>query len=237
MIPFDDRSQFPMTTFNPVGISYTISSELWVGVILFPLVIFLKKNANILTLPILIIIIISCLLKINSDAPEFMNLHYAMAYKYVYWGVLRCLMDYSIGIATCIIVLNKTEINKKHRESVIQILCVIAYAYLFLKFNYSRQNELFAPFLFAIFIGSLAKRDGAVFNLTNNKLGNFLGNISYPLYLIHPLFIFIIIKVGNFNPDRFTAVFYMLASILAAYVIHKFIEDPFMAFFKKRIVL
>ena len=213
MIPFNDRSPLSIMNLNPLGISYTISAELWVGIILFPLIFFLNKSAEPLTLPTLLILIITCLLKINFDSPDFMSIHYGMAYTYVPWGIIRCVMDYSIGIASYIIISKSSDVPRKYVASILQIICVLTYAYLYARMNYARQNELFAPFLFAIFIGSLYKSNGAIYRLTKNKFGKFLGDISYPLYLIHPLFIFILIRVVRLEVNSITATLYILASI------------------------
>ncbi|TPG64088.1 acyltransferase family protein [Ewingella americana] len=231
MLPFNDKSQFPMITLNPIGIAYTISAELWVGIILFPIIYFLKKHSEILLLPFLLIVVCSCLLKISIDSPDFMNLHYAMVNKFLYWGMLRCLMDYSIGIAAFIIISRSSSNRCFYRESALQVLCIVAFTYFFLKIDYGRQNEIFAPLLFSIFISSISKGYGIVAKITNNKIGKFMGDISYPYYLIHPIFIFIFINIFKYPVSNHIAVIVMISSIISAYFINKFIEKKSINYF------
>ncbi|MFP1908367.1 acyltransferase family protein [Lonsdalea quercina] len=233
MLPFDDKSQFPMISLNPLGIAYTISSELWVGIILFPLVYLLKNKSEVILLPFLLIVTCTCLLKVSIDSPDFMNLHYAMVNKYLYWGMLRCLMDYSIGIASFLLVTRKSSSSFNFKfESVVQVLCIVVFSYFFLKTNYARQNELFAPFLFAIFIASISKGCGIVAEATNNKLGEFMGDVSYSYYLIHPFFIFLFINIMNLPVNNYILVIVIVSSILSSFLINKLIEKKAIVFFK-----
>jgi peptidoglycan/LPS O-acetylase OafA/YrhL len=235
MVPFNTRSEFPITTgFHTIGISYTISAELWVGILLFPIVYTLKKWASEILLPFLLVIIVFCLLKINADSYSTMNLHYGFADKYLYFGVVRCLMDYSIGIATFLILIESTKMIDKYKESALQILCVGVFCYLYLRPSSLRINEIYAPFLFALFIGSISKRVGMIYQFTSNRLGVFFGDISYPLYLIHPLFIFVFLDILGFKLGLNIVMIYLFLSVLSAYLINKYIEKTFMRYFKKR---
>ena len=89
--------------FEPLGISYTISAELWVGIILFPVVYVIKKHLSQLLIPFLTILILSTFLKITNDTTNFMNIHYDKAYPFITYGIIRCILDYCLGVMAYLI--------------------------------------------------------------------------------------------------------------------------------------
>ena len=89
--------------FEPLGISYTISAEFWVGILLFPMVFFVRKRASELLFPLLIVLTLFPFLKIVNDTTNFMNIHYDKAYPFIPYGIIRCLLDYSLGILAYLI--------------------------------------------------------------------------------------------------------------------------------------
>ncbi|AUX62210.1 acyltransferase [Simonsiella muelleri] len=99
--------------FEPLGISYTISAEFWVGVLLFPLVFVIRKYASQLLLPVLIIFSLFAFLKIVNDTSDFLRIHYALAYPFITYGVIRCLLDYSLGVIAYTIFEQRTTNNEQ----------------------------------------------------------------------------------------------------------------------------
>ncbi|MFS2224202.1 acyltransferase family protein [Pantoea sp. B65] len=231
MIPSNSRSDFPL--IEPMGVANTISAELLIGILIFPLVYFLEKKAKAITAPFLLVLILFSFLKINLDSPDFMNINYRLAYSFIPYGVLRCLMDYAIGILCYQLLIRSGSTESYLKESLIQLLCISAFFFLFCKMQYNRNNEILSPLLFGVFIYSLSKASGAVFKLTNNKLGVFLGDISYPIYLIHPVLIFIFSKIMNFSTTPIVMICYLTACILSAFIINRIIEKPSMDYFSR----
>lgn len=223
--------------FEPLGISYTISAEFWVGIILFPIIWTIKKYCHSLLFPFLIVIIIFTFLKIVNDSPNFMNIHYELAYPFIPYGVIRCLLDYSLGVLAYIIYEQKnvemTEQKNNSMATTFQIFFLAICCSLYCKIDYNRVHEFIFPFICSFFIISLARQRGLIFNLFNNRFGQFMGDISYPIYLIHPLFINIF-QWSDLEFNYKNSIFYIILCIIASYLIHKFIEKPSMAYFSKK---
>lgn len=89
--------------FEPLGIFYSISAELWVGIILFPVVYVIKKYLHQSLMPFLIILTLFTFLKITNDTINFMNIHYDKAYPFITYGIIRCILDYCLGIMAYLI--------------------------------------------------------------------------------------------------------------------------------------
>lgn len=221
--------------FEPLGISYTISAEFWVGILLFPMVFFVRKRASELLFPLLIVLTLFPFLKIVNDTTNFMNIHYDKAYPFIPYGIIRCLLDYSLGILAYLIYEQQNNRTTEQLGATLWQFAIIVVCFLlYRKISYNRVNEFIFPFICACFIISLAKRRGVIFHWFNNKIGNFFGDISYPIYLIHPFFINLFQWMHQeFNYQ--TGVIYLIFCIVTAYLIHKWIEKPCMVYFSKRL--
>lgn len=100
-------------------------------------------------------------------------------------------------------------------------------------------------FSILILLVSLLKKDSIVNIILNNKFLVYLGTISYSFYMIHQIVLYFMIqflKIFNFGFsfsnelsggtgsvffDSMITIFYVIASIFAAIVMHKFIEKKF----------
>ena len=215
--------------FEPLGISYSISAELWVGIILFPVVYVIKKYLHQLLMPFLIILTLFTFLKITNDTTNFMNIHYDKAYPFITYGIIRCILDYCLGIMAYLIY----EQQNSRTATIFQIAILILCFLLYRKIGYNRVNEFVFPFICVCFIISIAKRRGLIFQCFNNKIGNFFGDISYPMYLIHPFFINIF-QCTHQEFNYINSSIYLALCIIASFIIHKWIEKPCMLYFSKR---
>ena len=95
MLPINLESSFK----DPLSIAYTISAELWVGIFIFPIVYYFKKLRFIL----LIIFAIYSYINLIQYSPSYMDVHYQKFNNYIYFGIVRCILDYSLGILAFLI--------------------------------------------------------------------------------------------------------------------------------------
>lgn len=228
MIPLNPRSIFPQ--LEPLGISYTISSELYVGVIFFPFMYCINKHFSEILFPTLLMLLISCLIILNNTSITFMDAHHRMYNLFIDYSIIRCTMDYSIGMIAYLISL---RIKSMRFVSILQFLLIALYIYMFCKLSYDRNYEFLAPFIFMAMIILLSLRVGLLFRLTNNKIGDFMGDISYPLYLIHPVFIFIFTHSVLFK-YKYIVILYVVSCIFSSYLINRFVEKPSINYFSNR---
>lgn len=100
-------------------------------------------------------------------------------------------------------------------------------------FFYNFKFIYFFKFEYPVFLFSLLPQFCILF-FPNYKIRafDFLGNISYSLYLIHPLIAFTIINIGfRFPLELHIKIFIVFSAlvftILGSYLMNKFIEKPF----------
>lgn len=236
LLPLVQRSTFIF--FEPLGVSWSISAEFWVGIIFFPILYVLHKKINQLVFPFLMLPIIICLIIVSNYSPDYMNIHYFRFGELMPYGIIRALLGYALGAFSYFIIQyikNNNKVINANVISIIQIIIAILIIYLYAKNNYIRDNEYYSVFLFSIMIISLSFDKGIIFKLTNNIVGDWLGRISYSLYLLHPVFIFINQKLFS-DLFCFTALItYIIFISCMSIITHLFIENKSMLFFQKRV--
>ncbi|OCG07686.1 hypothetical protein A9G13_05580 [Gilliamella sp. wkB178] len=242
ILPFVKSSNFVL--FEPLGVAWGISSGLWIGIIFFPILYVLNKKLMQLIFPFLILTILICFFTINnystSDYPtEYMNLHYHKFSQLIPFGLIRGLLGYALGAFIYYIVqyLQKnSRIINENVLSVVQIITIFLIIYLYAHNGYKRSNEYYSVFIFSILITSLSFNKGVVFKWTNNIVGDWFGRISYPLFLLHPVFI-LINKKNVIFLDMFSVIailFYIVYLLIASILVHKYIEEKFILYFNKK---
>lgn len=113
---------------------------------------------------------------------------------------------------------------------VIQILTLVTVFFLIYKAIYIPylHNEFYS-LLFGILICNFAHNKSVIFSL-ENKYTNYLGKISYGLYMYHPIIIFIIIKLGiyyNFQSNYFIYPLVILFTIIISSISYTYFEKKF----------
>jgi peptidoglycan/LPS O-acetylase OafA/YrhL len=235
LLPFKQSSNFIF--FEPLGVSWSISAELWIGIIFFPILYVLNKKITQLVLPFLILVALICFSIINNYSNNYMNIHYVRFNDFIPFGFIRALLGYSLGALAYFIAIhiqNNVSISQSVSQSIVQIIIIFLIIYLYGKNDYVKNNEYYSVFLFSIMIISLSLNKGIIYKLTNNAIGNWLGKVSYPLYLLHPVCILI---NKNIFSDIFCTLgilFYIILSLIISILTHIFIEEKFMLYFKKR---
>lgn len=228
IIPFDSKEGFAY--IGSLAISWTISAELWLGIVIFPVVYFLHKHAKPLLFPSLLIAILYSFLVINKESPNYMDIQYDNYNRYIMFGLIRTLLDYSLGILS-FVVLDKIKTLKYDKvNSVLQVAVIILYLSLFSDLGYERANEIFAPFIFSIFICSLGTEKGIIYRLLSGRISAFLGDISYPSYMIHILLLYVMTRTLSMPLNWLTTIIFVTLLIVISKLINICIEKPFMRF-------
>lgn len=108
-------------------------------------------------------------------------------------------------------------------SSSIKIQYIVLFIFVIFLFSYefiSLNKELLKWFLYIFAFISIPY----LFKLTkNNKLDNFFGELSYPIYLIHVLIIYL---VNQLNLPNYTAEISVLLSTIISIVLVKYIDGP-----------
>ncbi len=123
---------------------------------------------------------------------------------------------------TCWIIVFMVAINKYHIASFV-------------------DNEIISVVALFLIIGQIRVKN-RVLNLETPIL-NFLGKISYGVYVVHPLLIFLFSKILNhltiYTPIKYIAVYLIITSstIIMSYLSYTYFESYFLRFKKKFVVV
>ncbi|WP_256676196.1 acyltransferase [Pseudomonas sp. SCB32] len=220
LFPFGGGSNY---TFEPMGVGWSISAEFWLGMVFFAVVHALKARHSGVLLSCLILISLWLVVLISRTSPAQMNAHYQLWNNGIPFGFIRCLVGFCLGAAVAIHV-RSTQISEL-TESIVQIIVIGVGLYLFAKTTWIGRDSFIAPFIFTVLIYSLASQAGIIYHLTNNRVGDFLGKISFAVYLAHPIFVLFVKE--HMDMTSLSAVLsYLMMVIGAGYLLHVFIEQP-----------
>ena len=148
-------------------------------------------------------------------------------------AILRCFSEYIFGIAIFKIY-EKYKHNYSKYFNYIAIICSLSLIILLSLPN----TDLLIVFLFGILILSLSTDQGIVANFFSSPILYFLGEISYSLYLIHP----VLLRVDRFvykklliNNEVYIGSTFFISIILISYLSYRFIEVPSRDFFRNKL--
>ncbi|HGW4116286.1 TPA: acyltransferase family protein [Serratia marcescens] len=228
--PFDSTEGFAY--IGSLAISWTISAELWLGIIMFPIVYFLHKSARPLFLPFILIVAIFSFLAINKTSPNFMDIQYNNYNEFILFGMIRAALDYSLGILAFALLGKVKLLNMERANSLLQLSTIAACLFLYSNIDYNRENEIFAPFIFMVLVCSLGTEKGLMYKLLSGKVSEFLGDISYPSYMIHILLLYVMTRTLSMKLDWLTISIFVITLLIASKAINIMIEKPFMKILK-----
>ncbi|HEY5408241.1 MAG TPA: acyltransferase [Ginsengibacter sp.] len=200
--------------FITAGVTWTLIYE-WLFYLSLPIIglVFFRARVNVIILLLSIFLVF-------------------LVYKY---NLLKPINFYSFGagLLAAFLVKWKRFITIIHKKiySAIAILCLAAAVYFF-----ETPYEIFPLTLIAIAFIIIAGGNN-LFGLLSNKVSRTMGQISYPLYLLHPILLFVTFRfVLGFDETVHQPVYiYWLivsvcafALVLICFAIHYFIELPCM---------
>jgi peptidoglycan/LPS O-acetylase OafA/YrhL len=215
-----------------IGIGWSISVELWMGLIFFSFVYLLRSKKELLLIFLSCIAFLSALLMTNFS-PNLMNVNLQRMGNVMTFGAIRGLEGFAIGAISFLLY---HKVRKTMRLNLVTIIECIFFAIpvlLFVKFSYDRQNEFLAPFLFAPILILIALNQGLISRFLSMNFWNPIRTLSYSIYLIHPLLILMYRKL-NLEFNAVNGLIYLLLLIFLSIFSYKFIEKPFILFGKKK---
>ncbi len=144
-------------------------------------------------------------------------------------GWTRCGAGFFAGclIAEC----SNTRIISALRSRTLQLpVCVVALVFCDIS-DWKNGIALAAPVIFSLLVASLLNDDGPVAKVLSSKPAQFLGRISYSLYLGHgallPVYLKLIATTANAYLRAAYFVFFLLGFFEVALLLHRHIEVPF----------
>ncbi|MCX6171896.1 MAG: acyltransferase [Flavobacterium sp.] len=203
--------------------SWSISSEMISYLVFGFLMVLLSKKLKMILLAFVII---------TSSLLLFNNGNFFATGDY---GFLRGLVCFNLGYFVW--ELSKLEFKLNNNfEYLIPFLLVVVFYYIHNSNTKSDINLIFAmitiPVFFGLSILTLLKTNGLLSRLIETKLFQYLGKISYSIYLNHPLLLIIIVKpifrilkIGTSAFNQFMVLFFLILAVITySHFTYKFIE-------------
>lgn len=215
-------------TYKPGGILeilWSIGIEEQFYLAIAPLIFFLNKNK---ILKVLILIFLIYFILYHTD-----NFTYLKKYNFVYFFML------SGGIISILNEKKKIDFLKKSKITSITIILITLLFFTTNLFLFESRfiYNLFICSLFSLFIFSISVGNFNI-EITNKKL-NYLGKISYGIYMYHAIalnfvvFIFLKIQKINFISNLSMIILINLSTILLTIIISHFSYKYFESYFLK----
>jgi peptidoglycan/LPS O-acetylase OafA/YrhL len=174
--------------------SWSISAEWW-SYILFPLIVFCINKRKWLTVACCSIFIVAAYLSImyllprtnpfNPSVPVAHDLNTTFDY-----GFLRGLAGFITGIVLYIFY-QSYHIKNIFKKDILSLVCCIA---VIAAMHFGINDGLHIP-LFALLILAFASNNGYVTKLCNNRVLQYLGDISYSIYMTQLIILFFVPKI------------------------------------------
>jgi peptidoglycan/LPS O-acetylase OafA/YrhL len=228
LFPFQSLSKFDL---GSIHIGWSISAEFWVGFIFFPIIYLLRDRYRLLLIPALVIMTIWLVAVISIYSPSYMNVH-VQRLGDVPFGFLRVLIGFGLGAVVALA--QPAQSLDKVSATAIQAFCLAAIVYMYGTINYNRENDYISPFLFALFIYALSSNQGLICALTRNRIGDFLGKISYPAYLIHPAILLVYFYMHWDRRGIVPFIAYLTSLIILSYLVHRLVEQRFIDYIHQK---
>lgn len=221
---------FPINSdsgFNiPLEISWSISAEFWIGIFYFPVVFIYRRQVGLYL--ILSFIAIASLLMLIAYSPQFMDVHYHKLNDILKFSTIRALLGFCIGSIVAYI-LHQYKFGCAVIHSSLQVILLMIVIMLYGHIDYNRNYEYIAPLIFGLFILSIASEKGVLYDIFNNATSQYLGKISYSIYLSHPIFV-TLFKQGYLERNF---LLYLILVLVFSSVLYVIIEKPFIKYGKK----
>jgi peptidoglycan/LPS O-acetylase OafA/YrhL len=205
--------------------SWSIAAEWWTYLLAIFIIPFINKGFSRITYVFWGLSLVGLALLVQYGGNG--NLDYTLDF-----GTLRCLFEFTIGMGVYQ-VYKKVKDDKTFWKSDWAFYISIAGAYLFLHLNI---HDLFVVVFFSGIILSASLNKGIPYRILNIKPLQFLGDISYSVYLLQLFWLFLFLTYKNVNyangviPDMTTKLV-ILGILLAllignSYLTYRFLELP-----------
>jgi len=208
-----------------MGVAWSISVEMWVGLAFFCMVFVLRTSRTQLACCCLAIAV-ACAATLVNDSPNFLDVHYQQVNSILTFGALRCALGLSLGCLAYI-----TYAATKHVAfgtglcSVLEVALVVGCFLLYGKMSYVRQNEFIAPLIFAVVIYVFSRQSGVISRFLSARVFSPARPLSYAIYLIHPLSV-VAFRYYGLAFDWRHAFFYIASLLALSFALNRTIEQP-----------
>jgi peptidoglycan/LPS O-acetylase OafA/YrhL len=223
-----------------VGSSWSLSAE-WLAYLIFPFllaIVYKFKSEKWTTACVLLSFGIVLFISLNNSS--FLNgfrplpeLNGRLDRFTGISAVLRCFSEYIIGIS-----IFKLYAKYKDSYSKYYHYAALPCSLLLIVLLSFHNTDVALVLLFAILIFSLSTDEGPVANFFSSGPLYFLGEISYSLYLIHP----VLLRVDKFfykklliNNEVYIGSTFFITIILMSYLSYRFIELPSRDFLRNKL--
>ena len=208
---------------NLIGVEWSVPIEfIYYLIIPFLFMFYKKKNQNLI-----IGIIFSSLISVLG---YFIYEYYDSLFSYD-WSLIKYFFSFNLGVITYLIFKQSNYFKNIENPIVLQILILFSFAiFIILDFNY---KDLFTTIFISLIILSCQIRTTFSEILFENKVIQFLGKISYSIYLIHMLILFHISKHIKIFQNCFIA---LLFTIIISSITYYLIEKPFIQLGKRILI-
>ncbi|MGC4102568.1 acyltransferase family protein [Ferruginibacter sp.] len=227
--------------------SWSISAEWW-SYMLFPLICLFLSRKKKLAIPLMLLVIVAAYTAILFYIPrtdvtpeEAKTMRPNLDVNFDY-GFLRSIAGFMSGML--LYLLYSYDAVKKFFSS--DIFCAVFILLLLAAMHFGVDDIYFIPG-FAVLILLLTSNTGKITTVFNNRVLNFLGDISYSVYLVHFLLIIFIemvmYKFGYRFHGEIDLSFFKGAAYCAGYVLlligistlsYRIIEKPCRKYFNKK---
>lgn len=204
------------------GIAWSLSAEIWVGFLFFPLVFLLRKSKTVMAIVCALgsILLLNLLLK---SSPKFMDEHYQAVNEYVTFASVRCLFGFFVGF---IVYYFSNLRMTRLQSSMAQVASIVLIAVVFGNQGRNHIIDYTAPCFSGLLVFSFIQKNGILFIALDNFICELVGRLSYAVYLCHPIVI-ALIKLSNLQFLRNPAA-YLVCIYAFSYLANVLVERRFM---------
>jgi peptidoglycan/LPS O-acetylase OafA/YrhL len=213
----------PVLSDSMIGIAWSISVEIWAGVLFFPLIFALRRTPRRI-IAVCAIISVACL-AIMAVSPHHFDVNVQRFAKSISFGFIRGLLGFSIGTICFLAYQQFGNMASRAATSLAEIALLVIVLILFAPNGRNGNFDFAAPFLIGALLMVLASECGVLgAALCSAKLA-WLRPLSYSIYLIHPMIIFAW-KHFDIPFSNASALPYMALVLILSAPLYKLIEAP-----------
>jgi peptidoglycan/LPS O-acetylase OafA/YrhL len=149
-----------------------------------------------------------------------------------YYSTFARYWQFGLGSIFAILWFWRIDNRLTHQIKVyLSFISIVLFALSFFVFKETRFGpESLVPLLaisMIVITGLSSKKQGIFLKILNGRVLQFLGNISYPLYLLHwPALI--LLQNSGYHSSLLNVFLYLALVIFLAYILHRYVETPFM---------
>lgn len=220
--------------------SWSISAE-WAAYLLFPIIALCINKKKVITIILLALFIIAAYYAImyllprknpiNPAIPVPHNLNTTFDYGYI-----RGIAGFATGILVYLLY-ELRAVRKAFSSDLVSLLIILA---ITISMHFALNDSL-TVLLFAILVLSFTANNGRIAKICNRKILQFLGDISYSVYLMqiflqepfsHSIYLPGITGIGrgkqniDFSSGVLYCITYLILLIMISYVSYQWVERP-----------